>query len=133
MNLYKTLKIATVSLGVFYLGLLAAQATTPECEECPVCEEPTNIWYKVSTDQLTYGKKVRLDMSKGKSFSDGMYNYLMVQDLDTKEIIYIAFPNGGDWVAFSKQDSVYLEMEEEINDLQKYLEKKSSQEIKRKY
>ena len=64
MNLYKTLKIATVSLGVFYLGLLAAQATTPECEECPVCEEPTNIWYKVSTDQLTYGKKVRLDIEK---------------------------------------------------------------------
>ena len=97
------------------------------------CEELTNIWYKVSTDDLTYGNKIRLDMSKGQSFSDGMYNYLVVQDFDTREIIYIAFPNGGDWVAFSKEDSIYMEMEKDIDDLQKYLEKRGSKEIKRKH
>ena len=133
MNWYKNLKRSTIVLGIFYIGILCAQVTTPECEACPVCEKPTNIWYKISTDQLTYGQKIRLDMSKGKSFSDGMYNYLMVQDLDSKEIVYIAFPYGGDWVAFSKQDSIYLEMEEDINDLQKYLESKKSDVIRKKY
>tara|TARA_Y100000034_G_scaffold109356_1_gene140606 strand:- start:2055 stop:2456 length:402 start_codon:yes stop_codon:yes gene_type:complete len=133
MNWYKVLKRSTIVLSIFYIGILCAQVTAPECEACPVCEEPTNIWYKISTDNLTYGNKIRLDMSKGKSFSDGMYNYIMVQDLDTKEIVYIAFPNGGDWVAFSKQDSIYLEMEEDINDLQKYLDSKKSQVIRKKH
>jgi hypothetical protein len=72
-------------------------------------------------------------MSKGQAFSKGVYIYLIVQDLDTQEIIYLAFPNGGDWFAFSKEDSLYLEMEKDIDDLQKYLDSKSSKAIKKNY
>ena len=130
MNLYKALKNSTMVLSIFYIGILCSQVTAPVC----VCEEVlSNVWYKVSTDDLTYGDVLRLDMSKGQSFSDGMYNYLIVQDMDTQEVIYIAFPNGGDWQAFSKEDSIYMDMEKDINDLQKYLEKRKSSAIRKKY
>ena len=130
MNLYKALKRSTIVLSIFYIGILCAQVTAPVC----VCEEVlSNVWYKVSTDNLTYGNVLRLDMSNGQSFSDGMYNYLIVHDIDTQEVIYIAFPNGGDWHAFSKEDSIYMDMEKEINDLQKYLEKRKSSAIRKKY
>ncbi len=115
-------------MGVMFLscpGIL--KAFDGSCEEAR-----SNIWYKTSTDQATYGETIRLDMSRGQSYSDGMYIYIIAQDLDTKEIIIVAFPNGGDWTIFSRKDSLYMEMEEDINDLQEYLDKKSSTEIKKK-
>ncbi len=131
MKLYKTLKMVTISLTIFYLGLLFSQTTTPPCPDC-VCEEPVNIWYKVSTEALTYGSILKLDMSKGQAYSDQMFIYIVVQDLDTKEIIYIAFPNGGDWVD-QGQDPFYKELDKEFNDLEEYLKlQKDSQEIKKK-
>ena len=98
------------------------------------CEEPlSNVWYKVSTDDLTYGDVIRLDMSKGQAFSDPIHIYLVAKDLDTGEVIVMAFPNGGDWYVFSKEDSIYMDMEKDIDDLQKYLENRESKELKRKY
>ena len=128
MNWYKALKRSTIVLSIFYIGILCAQVTAPECVGAQ-----ENVWYKVSTDDLTYGDVIRLDMSKGQAFSKVVYIYLIVQDLDTQEIIYLAFPNGGYWFAFSKEDSLYLEMEKDIDDLQKYLDSKSSKAIKKNY
>jgi len=132
MNLYKTLKIATVSLGVFYLGLLAAQATTPECAECAVCEKPSNVWYKVSTFEPEDGNIVKLDMTRGKSFTDHEFIYIVVKDLDNGELVYIVFPNGGEWVADTPKDEFLDAMEEEFKNLEDYLRSKESQEIKKK-
>jgi hypothetical protein len=98
------------------------------------CEEPlSNVWYKVSTDDLTYGDVIRLDMSKGQAFSDPIHIYLVAKDLDTGEVILMAFPNGGDWYVLAKEDSIYMDMEKDIDDLQKYLEKRGSKELKRKH
>ena len=97
------------------------------------CEEAkANVWYKISTDNGSYGETIRLDMSRGQSYSDGTFIYILAQDLDTKEIIIIAFPNGGDWTIYSPEDSLYMEMEKDINNLQEYLDKKGSTEIKRR-
>ena len=62
-------------------------------------------------------------MSKGQSFSDGMYIYLIVQDIEKKELIYIVFPNGGDWTAETK-DPFLDALEKEFNSLEEYLKSK---------
>ena len=133
INLYSALKKSTIGLLLFYVGLVFSQITTPVAgtANC-VCEESVNVWYKVSTDNLTYGDVIRLDMSRGQAFSDPMYIYILSKDIDTGEVIVVAFPNGGDWHVFSQEDSLYMEMEEDINDLQKYLKKRGSTEIKKK-
>ncbi len=84
------------------------------------CAEPINIWYKVSNDDKSIGQIVELDMSKGQAFSDAYFIYLVVQDNKTKEIVIIAFPNGGDWVA-DTYDPFLEEMEKEFKSLEEYL------------
>ena len=54
--------------------------TSCVAQDCE-CDEPVNVWFKVSTDQATYGQIVKLDMSKGKSFTDGQYIYLIVKEI----------------------------------------------------
>ena len=127
MKFLKVLKKTTKVLFIFLLGIISAQVTAPDCE----CGEPVNVWYKVSTFEPDNGKVVRLDMSKGKAFSDHQFIYIAVQDLDTKDIIYIAFPNGGDWVAEVK-DPFLDALEKEFNNLEEYLRTKGSTEIKKK-
>ena len=100
INWYSILKKSTIGLLLFYVGLVFSQVTTPEC----VCEDPTNIWYKVSTFQEDKGKVIKLDMRKGQAFTDHQYIYLVVKALETGEVTYIAFPNGGDWVAEPARD-----------------------------
>ena len=130
MNLhpYTFLKKVTVGLLLVYIGLVFSQVTTPEC---PVCEEPVNIWYKVSTAEHDRGKIVRLDMSKGQAFTDGQFIFIVVQDLDTGDIIYIGFPNGGDWVSEGPKDPFLEALDEEFKNLEDYLRSKNSQEIKK--
>jgi len=130
MNLhpYTFLKKVTVGLLLVYIGLVFSQVTTPEC---PVCEEPVNIWYKVSTAEHDRGKIVRLDMSKGQAFTDGQFIFIVVQDLDTEDIIYIGFPNGGDWVSEGPKDPFLEALDEEFKNLEDYLRSKNSQEIKK--
>ena len=128
INLYSVLKKSTIGLLLFYVGLVFSQVTTPDCE----CGEPENIWFKLSTE---YGvqKVVQLDMTKGKSFTDEMHIYLVVQDIETKELIYIVFPNGGEWVAEEK-DPMLEALEKEFKDLEEYLKATQSKrrEIKKK-
>ncbi len=125
---YSVLKKSTIGLLLFYIGLVFSQVTTPEC----VCEETTNIWYKVSTSEHDYGKVVRLDMTKGQAFSDQMFIYIAVKDLDTGDIIWIGFPNGGDWVSEGPKDPFLEALDEEFKNLEDYLRSKDSQEIKKK-
>ena len=125
---YSILKKSTIGLLLFYVGLVFSQVTTPEC----VCEDPTNIWYKVSSFEPDKGKVVRLDMRKGQACTDHQYIYISVKDIDTGELIYIAFPNGGDWVAETKKDPFLEALDEEFKNLEDYLRSKESQEIKKK-
>ena len=43
-----------------------------------VCEEPVNVWFRVSNDINSegYGNIIELDMSKGYANTDGIYVYL---------------------------------------------------------
>tara|TARA_R110000824_G_scaffold234989_2_gene423690 strand:+ start:376 stop:780 length:405 start_codon:yes stop_codon:yes gene_type:complete len=99
--------------------------------EC-VCEEPISIWYKVSTFGPEKGNIIKLDMSRGKSFTDHEFIYIAVKDLETDELVYVMFPNGGDWVAETPRDEFLDAMEEEFKNLEDYLRSKESQEIKKK-
>ena len=128
INWYSALKKSTIGLLLFYVGLVFSQVTTPEC----VCEDPTNIWYKVSTFAEDRGKVIKLDMRTGQSFSDHQYIYLVVKTIDTGEITYIAFPNGGDWVAEPARDPFLDALDEEFKNLEEYLRSKQGTEIKKK-
>ena len=128
MKYLNKLKTVTKVLFIFLLGIISAQVTAPDCE----CGEPVNVWYKVSTVEQDKGKIIRLDMSKGKTFADHQFIYLAVKDLDTGDMIYIAFPNGGDWVAEPKKDPFLDTLDEEFKNLEDYLRSRDSQEIKKK-
>ena len=128
MKYLNKLKTVTKILFVFLLGIISAQVTAPDCE----CGEPANVWYKVSTFEPDRGKIVKLDMRKGQAFSDHQFIYIAVKDLDTNDIIYIAFPNGGDWVADTPKDPFLEALDEEFKNLEDYLRSRDSQEIKKK-
>ena len=128
INWYSILKKSTIGLLLFYVGLVFSQVTTPEC----VCEDPTNIWYKVSTFAEDKGKVIKLDMRTGQSFSDHRYIYLVVKTIDTGEITYIAFPNGGDWIAPTPKDPFLDALDEEFKNLEEYLRSIQGTEIKKK-
>ena len=128
INWYSILKKSTIGLLLFYVGLVFSQVTTPEC----VCEDPTNIWYKVSTFAEDRGKVIKLDMRTGQSFSDHQYIYLVVKTIDTGEITYIAFPNGGDWIAPTPKDAFLDALDEEFKNLEEYLRSIQGTEIKKK-
>ena len=128
MKFLKVLKKTTKILFIFLLGIISAQVTAPDCE----CGEPVNVWYKVSTFEPDKGKIVRLDMSKGKTFTDHQYVYLAVKDLDSDDVIYIMFPKNGDWVSEEPKDEFLDAMEEEFKNLEDYLRSKQGTEIKKK-
>ena len=111
MEFLSTIKKATLVAFIYLMGIISAQATSENCE----CGEPENVWFKLSTENGIQ-RVVQLDMTKGKSFTDEMHIYLVVQDIETKELIYIVFPNGGEWVAEEK-DPMLEALEKEFKDL----------------
>ena len=126
MKFLNIIKRATFIMFIYLVGIISAQATSENCE----CGEPENIWFKISSED-GYGQKVvQLDMTRGQSFSDGMYIYLVVQDIETKELVYIVFPNGGDWTAEVK-DPMLDALEKEFKSLEEYLESKGSTQIQK--
>jgi len=127
INWYSALKKSTIGLLLFYIGLVFSQVTTPEC----VCEDPVNIWYKLSTEGGIQ-HIVELDMNQGRSFSDGPYIILELTDRKTGEIIFVAFPNGGNWTSEQPQDPFLDVLEKEFKSLEDYLRKKQGTEIKKK-
>ena len=118
MEFLSTIKKATLVAFIYLMGIISAQATSENCE----CGEPENMWFKLQTENGRQ-KVVQIDMSKGQSFADPQYIYLLVQDIETKEIIYIVFPNGGDWTAETK-DPMLQALEKEFNSLEEYLKSK---------
>ena len=133
LNIYTLLKKVTVGLFLVYIGLVFSQATSPDAgsSDCE-CGKSVNVWYKVSTDDLTYGQIIQLDMSGGQSFSDEMYIYIIVKDLANDDNIVLVFPNGGDW--YQKEIDPFLdELEKEFKNLEDYLKSNPTEEIKRNY
>ena len=130
LNWTTLLKRTTIGLTLFYIGIFFSQMTTPECE---VCEDPVNIWYKVSTFEEDNGKIVKLDMSEGKSFADEQWIYIAVKEIERDDITYIIFPNGGDWVAKAEEDPFLKELQKEFDSLEEYLKANKSTSIEKEY
>ena len=128
INFYSLLKKATIGLLLIYSGIVFSQATTPDC----VCEEPVNVWYKVSTFEEDAGQIVKLDMSSGKSFADEQWIYIAVKQIGRDDITYIVFPNGGDWVA-KAQDPFLKELQKEFDSLEEYLKANQGTSIEKEY
>ena len=118
MEFLSRIKKATLVGFIYLMGIISAQATSENCE----CGEPENMWFKLQTENGRQ-KVVQLDMSKGQAFTDPQYIYLLVQDIETKDILYIVFPNGGDWTAETK-DPFLDALEKEFNSLEEYLKSK---------
>ena len=62
--------------------------------------QPDNLdrWYKISTDDPSLGM-VALDMSKGYSYSEFGYIFIVVKDAENGDQIVVAFPDGAYWSA----------------------------------
>ena len=134
INWYSALKKSTIGLLLFYIGLVFSQATTPDAgsSDC-VCEEPINVWYKLSTDEYGVQRTVKLDMQKGVSYSDGPYYILELRDVDNGDVIFVAFPIIGPWESETpKAKDPFLEaLDEEFRNLEDYLRAKQGTEIKK--
>ena len=135
INWYSALKKSTIGLLLFYIGLVFSQVTTPECPVCDVCEAPmSNVWYKLSTGKDGIQRTIKLDMQRGKSYSDGPYYVLELRDADNGDIIFVAFPIMGPWEGETPKDKdPFLEaLDEEFKNLEDYLRSQGSTEIKKK-
>jgi len=88
------------------------------------CEEPTNVWFKLSNDTSSkdYGEVIAIDMSKGYATTDGYYVYLLVQIKDSDSGIIISFPIGS-WEVDDK-------IEKEFKDLEEYFKYNKGKGIK---
>lgn len=90
-----------------------------------------NVWFKVSSDETNPGIIVALDMSSGYAAADRDFIYIVVLDKDSVEYT-IVFPNGGLWTA-PAPDEAFLDLEEEIENLEEYLKKRESSSIEKSY
>ena len=81
------------------------------------CEEPINVWFKISNDisNPNYGQVVALDMSYGYSYTDGAVVYLILNDINTSEQVILTFPIGY-WTVEDKD-----EIQKEFDSLEEYL------------
>tara|TARA_R100000008_G_C3428899_1_gene88626 strand:- start:61 stop:453 length:393 start_codon:yes stop_codon:yes gene_type:complete len=129
MKFLKKIKIATLFSFIYLMGIISAQATAKDCE----CGEPENIWFRLTTENGVQ-RLVGLDMNRGQSWADPQYIYILIKDVSTEEGVVIIFPNGGDWVAETKQDPFYNALEKEFKDLEEYLKYNQGKgtEIKKK-
>ena len=93
-------------------------------QECD-CEEPKDVWFKISNAEKDYGKLLTLDMSNGFATTDGLFIYLVVKNIDTGQDLVIQFPIGY-WIIdkidkkIPKQEQ---KKEKEEFDLDEYLKK----------
>ena len=111
-----------INLMVIFTALMTIGFCNNECE----CEEPINVWFKISNDKnYNFGEMLKLDMSGGYASTDGMFIYLVVLEKDTKNQFIISFPIGH-WL-MEKVDKakkiVPQKKEEEKFDLDEYLKK----------
>ena len=102
-----------------YLYILLVTMFSISCDvvQAQDCEEPVNVWFKVSNDQTNsnYGQVVAIDMSHGYSSTDGTFIYLVLNDISTGEQVILTFPIGY-WVVEDKD-----EIQKEFDSLEEYL------------
>lgn len=110
--------LACVLTSIASITLVSLLLSTPQSDDKEV-----NIWYKVSTDEANPGAIVTLDMSRGYSYSNGGYIFIVIREVGSKEEFVVVFPNGGYWAA-PVQDPFLKELDKEFNDLEQYLRNK---------
>ena len=102
-----------------YLYVLLVTMFSISCDvvQAQDCEEPVNVWFKVSNDQTNsnYGQVVALDMSHGYSSTDGEFIYLVLSYVTTTEQVILTFPIGY-WTVEDKD-----EIQKEFESLEEYL------------
>ena len=102
-----------------YLYILLVTMFLLSCDvvQAQDCEEPINVWFKISNDQSNpnYGQVVALDMSQGYSYTDGTVVYLILNDINTSEQVILTFPIGH-WVVEGKD-----KIQKEFDSLEEYL------------
>ena len=102
-----------------YLYILLVTMFSLSCDvvQAQDCEEPVNVWFKVSNDQTNsnYGQVVAIDMSHGYSSTDGTFIYLILSDISTREQVILTFPIGY-WTVEDKD-----EIQKEFESLEEYL------------
>ena len=110
--------------------LLGSCSFSQECEEC-VCEEPENVWFKVSyNENHRYGEILTIDMSAGYALYDEVYIYLFVLEQNTGEELVIMFPIGL-WTMEPVEKPKELPKEEEKEfDLDEYLKQNKDKGVK---
>ena len=59
------------------------------------CQEPTNVWFKLSNDTSSkdYGETIAIDMNKGYASTDGSYIYLLLRLKDSRVSLFEAGKN----------------------------------------
>ena len=106
---------------IFILLTIIGFVFPQDCE----CEEPKDVWFKISNAEKDYGKLITLDMSSGFATTDGLFIYLVVKNMDTGEDLVVQFPIGY-WIIdkidkkIPKQEK---KKEEKEFDLDEYLKK----------
>ena len=102
-----------------------------DCEDC-VCEEPVDVWYRLSTNEShRYGEIMAVDMSMGYAYYDELYIYLFVLEKNTKEELVIMFPIGFWEVGvIEPRKELPREEEEKEFDLDEYLKQNKGKGVK---
>jgi hypothetical protein len=100
-----------------YILLVVMFSLSCDVVQAQDCEEPVNVWFKVSNDQTNsnYGQVVAIDMSHGYSSTDGAFIYLVLSDVTTTEQVILTFPIGY-WEVEGKD-----EIQKEFESLEEYL------------
>ena len=100
-----------------YILLVVMFSLSCDVVQAQDCEEPINVWFKVSNDQThsNYGQVVAIDMSHGYSSTDGEFIYLVLSDVTTTEQVILTFPIGY-WTVEDKD-----EIQKEFESLEEYL------------
>ena len=115
---------------IFTYLLIGSFIFSQECEEC-VCEEPENVWFKVSyNENHRYGEILTIDMSAGAALYDESYIYLLVLEKNTGEELVIMFPIGYWSMKPVEKPKELPEEEEKEFDLDEYLKQNRGKGVK---
>ena len=90
------------------------------------CQEPTNVWFKLSNDtsSIDYGEIIAIDMSKGFADTDGVNIYLLLRLKDSDEGVIISFPIG--YWEIEQPSEFEKELEKEFKSLEDYFRNKGN-------
>ena len=117
-------------LHLFIYLLIGSFVFSHDCEDC-VCEEPVDVWYRISTNEAhRYGELMTIDMSMGYAYYDELYIYLFVLEKNTGDELVIMFPIGFWEVGVIEPKKELPKEEEEEFDLDEYLKQNKGKGVK---